>query len=221
MNLSPINIATRTKILKTDVNFTMQVNPYVWEQYTNENGTRGQRITKEYAWNAGKGIGQITSANMFFSKSFSPKADSKKTTATEEIDTENMSEAERQQLDFINANRERYVDFNVPWTLSFSYSLNYTKRGFDKPIISQTLSFNGDLKITDKWKVSYTSGYDFVNKGIINTTSFNIHRDLHCWEMLVSWMPFGIWQSYSFDLRVKSSILQDLKLSRRRSWYDR
>ena len=128
MNLSPINLAARTKILKTDVNFTMQVNPYVWEQYTNAAGTRMQRMTKEYAWNAGKGIGQITSANMFFSKSFSPKTDSKKKTATEEIDTENLSEAEKQQLDFINANRERYVDFNLPWTLSFSFSLNYTKK---------------------------------------------------------------------------------------------
>lgn len=228
MHLSPINIATRTRILKTDVNFTMQVDPYAYERYTDAEGRTSdsqgrvlQRRIKEYAWNANQGIGQITSANMFFSKSFSPSDKKKGTASTDSLNTQNMSEAERQQLAFINANRERYVDFNVPWTISFSYSLNYTKQGFNKPVVSQTLSFSGDLKITDKWKVSYNSGYDFVNKGIINTTSFNIHRDLHCWEMLVSWTPFGIWQSYSFDLRVKSSILQDLKLSRRRSWYDR
>jgi len=47
-----------------------------------------------------------------------------------------------------------------------------------------------------------------------------IARDLHCWQMNVNWIPFGRFTSYNIDIRVKSSILQDLKVSRRRSFFD-
>jgi hypothetical protein len=223
LNLSQFNIGARTRILKTDVNFSMIVDPYMTEfvKFT-ENGPKQQRRVDKFAWNNGKGLGQVTSANMYFSKSFSPNAAKKKdATTTTKVDEPEVSPEEKEQLKVINANRDMYVDFNMPWTLSFSYSLAYNKRGFDKAVVSQTLSFNGDLKITDKWKIAVNSGYDFVNKGITNITSLNIHRDLHCWEMVISWIPFGSFQSYSFDLRVKASMLQDLKLSRRRTWSDR
>lgn len=222
-NLSPINIAARTKILKTDVNFGMVVDPYMTQLIDRnpETGRITQRKVNEFSWNNGKGLGQITSANMYFSKSFSPGGDKKKKEAEKKEEEQERTPEEREQIAQINANRDKYVDFNIPWTLSFSYSLNYNKRGYEKAVISQTLSFNGDLKLTDKWKIALNSGYDFVGKGIINTTSINIHRDLHCWEMVASWIPFGRFQSYTFDLRVKASLLQDLKLSRRRTWFDR
>jgi hypothetical protein len=217
LNLSAINIATRTKILKTDINFNMTVDPYIY-RVISVNGTPTAVKVNEYAWKNGKGLGQIVNAGMFFSKSFSPggSADKKKIEPKE-----GATEAEKDELANINANLDKYVDFTLPWSLSFSYSLSYSKPGIQKPVVSQTLSFNGDVKMTDKWKVSFNSGYDFVGKGIISTTSLNIHRDLHCWEMVISWIPFGPFQSYTFDLKVKASMLQDLKLSRRRTWFDR
>ncbi|HIA37209.1 MAG TPA: hypothetical protein EYN89_10900 [Flavobacteriales bacterium] len=51
-------------------------------------------------------------------------------------------------------------------------------------------------------------------------TSIDIYRDLHCWEMNFNYIPFGLRQSYNFEIKVKSSILQDLKLTRKREWYD-
>jgi hypothetical protein len=217
--LSPINIATRTKILKTDINFNMTVDPYINVLDSIGRGDRVyQRKISQYAWNNGKGLGQIVNAGMFFSKSFSPGGSANKKKIEPK---EGATETEKEELENINANIDKYVDFNIPWSLSFSYSLSYNKRGYEKAVVSQTLSFNGDLKVTDKWKISYNSGYDFVGKGIISNTSLNIHRDLHCWEMVISWIPFGPFQSYTFDLRVKASMLQDLKLSRRRTWYDR
>ena len=53
--------------------------------------------------------------------------------------------------------------FDIPWTLNVSYSLNYSKPGF-KSTISQTLSFNGNVSLTKKMAVTYTSGYDFTGK---------------------------------------------------------
>ena len=80
-------------------------------------------------------------------------------------------------------------------------------------------TFSGDLSLTKKWKLSLTSGYDFTSKKL-TLTSINIYRDLHCWEMHFNWIPFGFRQSFSLDINVKSSTLKDLKLSRRKDWYD-
>jgi hypothetical protein len=87
------------------------------------------------------------------------------------------------------------------------------------------LTFQGDVSISEKWKFSVSSGYDFKYNGL-TYTNMSVHRDLHCWEMNFNWTPiaspfFGRASNYSFDLRVKSSLLQDLKISRRRSFYDK
>ncbi len=117
-----------------------------------------------------------------------------------------------------------YVDFKVPWTIYISYNLNinsvfnYQKKTFEYKSI-QGLTFSGDISLTPKWKLSYSSGYDFVSKQF-TYTSINIYRDLHCWEMRLSWIPFGTYRSYSFQINVKSSVLQDLKLARKRPFID-
>jgi hypothetical protein len=67
--------------------------------------------------------------------------------------------------------------------------------------------------------VSVSSGYDFVNKQL-TYTNIEIHRDLHCWEMSLAFVPFGTHQFYSFQINVKSSLLQDLKLQRKQNWND-
>ncbi|MNI72077.1 hypothetical protein D3C85_1450430 [compost metagenome] len=46
-----------------------------------------------------------------------------------------------------------------------------------------------------------------------------IYRDLHCWDMSVNWVPYGAYKSYSVTIKVKASILQDLKLSKRQGFY--
>ncbi|MEN9339778.1 MAG: hypothetical protein RIQ62_1090, partial [Bacteroidota bacterium] len=51
-------------------------------------------------------------------------------------------------------------------------------------------------------------------------TSFTIYRDLHCWEMRLNLIPFGLLKSYNFTLNVKSTVLQDLKLVRRKDFRD-
>jgi hypothetical protein len=113
-----------------------------------------------------------------------------------------------------------YVDFKIPWTLQITYTLsqsNYFNVSSQKlePRTIQTLSFSGDLSLTQKWKISFSSGYDFISHKF-TYTNLNIYRDLHCWEMRLSWIPFGTYRSYSFQINVKSSILQDLKLARKR-----
>jgi len=117
-----------------------------------------------------------------------------------------------------------YVDFKIPWTLQISYNLNVTnslntttqKMELNK---IQSLNFSGDLSLTQKWKVSFSSGFDFITNKF-TYTNLNIHRDLHCWEMSFQWIPFGTYRSYSFQINVKPSPLQDLKLARKRPFLD-
>lgn len=117
--------------------------------------------------------------------------------------------------DYTNLN---YVDFEVPWSVTFNYNFNYSKPGLEKSI-NQTLSFSGDLNLTQKLKFAFTSGYDFKNNRL-TTTSFNLIRDLHCWEMRLTVIPIGFRKSYSFQINVKPGILQDLKLTKRESYLD-
>ena len=111
-----------------------------------------------------------------------------------------------------------YPVFNVPWTFNVSYSLNYSKTSI-KSTVSQTLSFNGNVTLTKKMAITYTSGYDFTGKQI-TMTQIGISRDLHCWEMNLNWVPNGTMKMWNFTIRVKASVLGDLKYERRKDYHD-
>ncbi len=119
-----------------------------------------------------------------------------------------------------------YVDFNIPWSLNVSYALTVNKEsrsrinGGDTLRLAQNSTlFSGDFNLTPKWKVTFTSGYNFAQKQL-SITSIDIYRDLHCWEMRLGTIPFGPNKNYNFTLNVKASVLQDLRLLRRRDYRD-
>ncbi len=222
-NLSPFRISARTKLFnkKVDINIGATLDPYIYQLdtfYVDEKGNEviSQTKVSQYAWDNGKGLGQISSANLSIGTSFNPESWENKAS---EVDRENLSEAERSELEFIETNPDMYVDFNIPWNVRVNYNVNYTKSGFRKAKITQSLRLTGDFSITPKWKVGYQTGYDFENKEITQT-NLNINRDLHCWQLSLTWVPFGRFQSYNVTIRAKSSLLQDLKLNRQRSWWD-
>ena len=102
--------------------------------------------------------------------------------------------------------------------MSVRYNLNYSKPMF-KSLVTQTLSFNGNVNLTKKMAVTYTSGYDFTMKEI-TMTQIGITRDLHCWEMSFNWVPNGSMKMWDFTIRVKASVLADLKYQRRKDFHD-
>ena len=116
-----------------------------------------------------------------------------------------------------------YQVFKMPWSLNLNYNFNISE-DTSKPINRKTmrypyrythnLSASGNIKISNKWAVSFNSGYDFEAKKIVQT-SFNITRDLHCFSMSASLSPFGQWKYYNFTIRANASILQDLKWEQR------
>ncbi|MFZ9189037.1 MAG: LPS-assembly protein LptD, partial [Algoriphagus sp.] len=113
----------------------------------------------------------------------------------------------------------QYIDWDIPWNLTVGYNLAYARQVNNSTNITQAMNVSGDLSISEKWKINFNTGYNF-DQNEITQTMIGIARDLHCWQMNVNWVPFGRFTSYNIDIRVKSSILQDLKVSRRRTFFD-
>ncbi|WP_017732092.1 putative LPS assembly protein LptD [Nafulsella turpanensis] len=235
-NLSDIAISGNTSILNNliTLNFGATIDPYIYRLDSitySDAGTRRvyQEQINEYAWENGKGLGQLTRANFSVTTSLSSATFTKgeqpttnmaaPNTAGVPLVTPSGETSIEEDMAYIYDDPNEYVDFTLPWTLRFNYSFNYSKVGFADQNITQSANFSGDLKVTDKWKVGFNSGYD-VKRREFTQTRLSIYRDLHCWQMNVNWVPFGAYQSFSVDINVKASVLQDLKLSRRRSWFD-
>lgn len=99
----------------------------------------------------------------------------------------------------------------VPWTLNLVYSATYRNNGLAPGEIGvHTLGFSGNIELSPKWKVGYSSGYD-VKNGAFSFSRFNFTRDLDSWQFNFNWVPFGSNSSYTFFIGVKSSTLADLK----------
>ena len=112
----------------------------------------------------------------------------------------------------------RYDAFTAPWNLSVNYNFSYTKRGSRRNSL-QSLSFSGSLTLAKLWQVSFYSGYDFVANEF-STTSITVSRDLHCWNMSLTVVPFGQLRSYSFRIGVNAGVLHDLKYEKNKSYID-
>ena len=214
--LAPIRFNTRTSFFKRLINLSVSgnIDPYTFRlDSINENGNVYQRRINELALKNNQGIGSLAYINMALGVRFSAK-DFRND--NEEIES---SYGTQEELDYINSNIAEYIDFNVPWSLNASYNLNRRKIGFREPTITQTLTFSGDISISEKTKVSFRSGYDFKFK-MLTQTSINATRDLHCWRINFSWVPFGRFQSYNLTINAVSALLQDLKLEKRSRFFD-
>ena len=199
--LAPFQLSARTVLINNllNINLTGVLNPYILNQ---ESGIRNDI----YEINETGKLGTFTQAGIAISTSL--KSRKKEQTKTETIDPSVLRE--------IDKIRMSYVDFSLPWNVNLSYNLDYTKPQ-NIESIRQSIQATGDLNVTSKWKVGMSTGYDFTNKQM-TFTNITVYRDLHCWEMSFSWIPFGPRQSYNLAINVKSQTLRDLRLTKRRDW---
>jgi lipopolysaccharide export system protein LptA len=216
LNLSNISVNANTRLGKNlNMNFNMNFDPYIYQPFAGSK--TGVRVNK-FAIASGQGLARLQSMNFTMGTSFNPA--SRKTNTEQNRQTTGASE---EQLEFIDQNPDLYVDFNIPWNINLNYNFGWNKTGLAESRTIQALNFNGDLSLTSKWKISVSSGFDFAAMSP-TITQLSIYRDLHCWDMSLSWTPYAgssvRASNYNFTLKVKSSILQDLKLTRRRSFYD-
>lgn len=127
-----------------------------------------------------------------------------------------------------------YVEYTLPWSFSISYGINMrentqaqinVKRMRYPYKFTHSLNMSGNMKLTNKWNINFSSGWDF-NYHDFTTTTMSITRDLHCFNMSCS-MVLKPYTSYNFTVKANSSMLSDLlKLKKRSSssnyvnWYN-
>lgn len=226
--------------LKLGKNKTFNINA-VFATYAYQFNERGQVVVGDRTeWSYGR-FGRFqgmsdgfsyTFNNETFRKWFGPKEEDKTKNDEEESDemeevaatdetTGGKTKKEKAKID-----EDGYMAFKIPWSVSVSY--NYTiAEDRSKPIniktmrypfsFSHRMNISGNIKPSNRWSISFTSGYDFDRKKIA-ATSCNISRDLHCFSMSCG-IILAPYTSYNFSIRANSSMLADaLKYDKRSSY---
>jgi len=220
--LSPISFYLRSTLFK-NINITggATLDPYKVDSFGNRKNI--------LAWSGGKfALGRVTAGNLaistsFKSKAIDPKLEQQKKDMTQDQVPVTMEE-QQAQMNYIRQNPAQFADFNIPWSLNLSFALNFTNAekadysGFATTITS-SLNWNGDFNLTEKWKIGLNGYYD-VKYEKLQTLTMSISRDLHCWQMSINVTPVGINHYFNITISPKSGILQDLKITRNKYFYD-
>lgn len=237
MKWSNLNTSILIKLTK---NFNLQMSA-VWDTYTYQLDRYGNpvRVNKP-RWTVGKGIGRLSSTGTSFSYTFNNDTFKKK---DKDSDSKNTQQ-QRQQPNALppdpNSGDEEeeapgdsdvqfgpdgYSIWEIPWSLSINYSVNYGYGTFNKKKMeyngrfTQNLSLSGNINLTKNWSFNFSASYDFNAKKIAYMNC-NVTRDMHCWSMSASFVPVGPYKSYNFHISVKSSLLQDLKYDKHGNSYN-
>ena len=239
MNWNKFGLQVRIKIPKVNytINMSTTFDPYMYE--LNALG-RPVQTNKQY-WHHGKfprwsGTNfslSYTFNTEVFRKWFKKdkKNDSKPADTdnhSENVNMEDMTMNDDGTMSNAKLNRSEegrktksqagYIKTEIPWSLTASYTLRYAedKAHFDYehmvyPFkLSHNISLSGSIGFGHGWKISTSTSFDITNKKW-SYTNFNVSRDLHCWNMTASFVPFGPYKSYTFHIGVNASMLKDLK----------
>jgi hypothetical protein len=161
------------------------------------------------------------------------KKDKDKSEEEEEYDTgvetnlDNKMEAGKhgaeREASMAETDEDGYMKFSVPWSLSIGYGItmrentsgtfNYDRMRYPYGF-TQNLNISGNIRLSEGWNISFSSGYDFENKKISMTTA-SLSRDLHCFNMSCS-VVLAPYASYNFSFRCNAATLTDaLKYDKR------
>ena len=240
---SNINVNVLIKLTKNlNLNLRTTWDPYCYQLNSSGNPVRVDVLRSQ----AGRGWARLSSAGTSFSYTFNndtfKKKEKKDLPATDEEgmgdeddplsnSASAREERDRQKRNGNNADgggeysSDGYYKWEIPWSLTFNYSINYAYGQFNKEKMEydgkfiQNLSLSGYLNLTKGWSFNFTASYDF-DAGKLAYMNCAISRDLHCFTMSASFVPVGPYKSYNFHIAVKSSLLKDLKYDKQSHAYD-
>ncbi len=224
--LSDFNLYLRSTLFeKINITAGANLDPYITDTLT------GRRIDK-YAWTQKKfSLGRITNGNISISTSFKSKPKDKKadSLATSSFNNNNNQftkpitlEEQQAQLQYVRSNPAEFADFNIPWSVNISYSLNFSRQLTPdlrryQTIVNSNVNLSGDFSLTENWKVGMNTYYDFNGSGLQNVTAF-LSRNMHCWQLSLN-VYSGQTKGFNISISPKSGLLRDLKINRSRYFY--
>ena len=245
------NLSTRIR-LKLTKNYTFSLNS-VWATYAYEFNEQGRVVVGDRTeWSYGR-FGRFQGMSQNFSytfnngtwkkwqekidKLFEPK-DEDEGEGTENVaqsapNKRGEKDSSDGQKDGVKLDEDGYMAFNIPWSFSISYGISMRENTAAKikeknmryPYkLTQNMNFSGNIKLSNKWNINFSSGWDFMDKEL-TTTTMNVTRDLHCFNMSCG-VVLKPYRSYNFSIRANSAMLADaLKYDQRSSaggnvdWY--
>ena len=214
--LAPISIRARTSLFKNKLNITAntRLDPYVYgsDPVSVPYDLPNARRRNVFMFNETGELGRITSGQISLSTSFSSKNRKNQKTKDEDFDED--------EFRHIQSTLYQYVDFDIPWDFRLNYNLSYSKPNLNKARITSTANVSGNFTFATNWKFQVQTGFNIIEKKA-NQTRISIFRNLHCWDMSFSWVPFGPRRSYNLSIAVKSATLSQLRLTKNNFWQDR
>jgi LPS-assembly protein len=220
--LSPFSINIRTNLFeKIAINISGTTMPY-------QTNSRGDFIDKPVWSKKPFSLGTLMNGTATIQTSFKGGDKSEElpnNPAQQQNNTSGMPYDEYQQeMAYISNNPGEFANFNIPWSLSFGYSLSYNRVRNSNFIgytssINQSVQFSGTLNLTSKWQMG-ASGFYNITTGEISGVSMYLTREMHCWQMSINIAPVGANRFFNITINPKSGLLRDLKINRTRYFYD-
>ncbi len=191
-----------------------------------ENGQTRVIPTNDLLFSVGKGLARMTALRLSLSTSFSSEgvftrpASSEDLTATDSLGIgerfARRLNAKETQFDFFGDESPGFSKFSFPWSLTFNLNYSYNRPTIQMESQSLTVSTNFNFQITPTWFFDGSVQFDLLKREIL-TPILNIRKDLHCWELNVTWYPTGYNRGFYLRFNIKSSLLKDLKWEQRSS----
>ncbi|WP_243347934.1 putative LPS assembly protein LptD [Parabacteroides sp. FAFU027] len=248
MNWSDVNASIRMKLTKGfSLNLSGAFDTYTYKLDKNGNPVKVNvtRWEKYHSFGLGRLMSTGTSFsytlnNETFNKLFGGKEEGKdkdgkkdkkpETQPDQNPESDNLAgdrdpNKKKEEKPTASFDKDGYMLWSVPWSLSFNYSMRYGYSTFNKEKleynhkITHNLGFSGNITLTPGWVFNMSSSYDFDTHKI-SYTNINFSRDLHCWQATAGVVPFGAYRSFNVTISVKSSLLKDVKYDKRGNSYD-
>ncbi len=232
--MNNIGVTMSTSVFgKLGISANANFDPYAIE--VSEQYKTGQRINR-FALSAGQGLARLTNTSVSLSYSLSGEGKINGNDGSGGSGSSGKSNAAENYKriyyhpitgEYIPGGWLYYMNPNVPWSVNFNYNYSFRK-GYQwangketaNNNHTQTLGVSGNLKLTPRLSMQLTTGFDLMAVKM-TTTQFSATYDLHCFNIRVSWIPNGQWESWTFQISANASALADLlKFKKSSSYWD-
>ena len=230
LNMSNVGLTLSTSIFgKLGISANANFDPYAI--LVDKNNPSGRRISK-FAITQGQGLLRMNTASMSLSYSLSGEGKIDGNDGTKQAGGNPADHYTRIYYhpvtgEYIPGGWLYYTNPNVPWSVNFNYSYSFRKayqfsngQVITKNTHTQTLGVSGNVKLTPRLSMNLTTNFDLMALKM-STTQLSATYDLHCFNINVSWIPTGQWESWSFRIQANAAALADLlKFKKSSSYWD-
>ena len=226
--MNNVGVTMNTSIFgKVGISANANFDPYAME--VDKEKKTVQRVDK-FAITQGQGLMRMNSASVSLSYSLSGEGKINGNDGTKQAGGNPADHYTRIYYhpitgEYIPGGYLYYMNPNVPWSVNFNYSFRYSRNyqyaNEEMATVhnyTQTLGISGNIKLTRALSMQLTTNFDLMAMQM-SATQLSATYDLHCFNINVSWIPNGKWESWSFRIQANAAALADLLRFKKSSSY--